>query len=173
MKRNTLVSALCLLAVFLVTSVVVADPPVINNVTVQKIYNAQEDVYDYIYSLDYQHNYGHDGPIFDWHVWLGNWTPGQITITPPENWTGQWQGGTYGCETNQYPFVFGNMYIGAWKITVKPGYGDGTTTWYFTDSLHNVVAQQSLLTPMVPEPASILALAGGLGCLLPLVRRRK
>jgi hypothetical protein len=151
-----------------------ADPPVMDPITTQKIYNAQENAWDYIYSFDYVRDYDHEGPIFDWHVWLGNWTPGVITVTPPTEWSGSWQGGTYGCETNTNPFTWGNMYLGAWKITVKFGYGDGTTTWEFTDNLHNVVGvQPGVLIPLVPEPTSILALGAGLLGLARVVVRRR
>ncbi len=173
MMRRYLTLMACLLIVS-VAAPAMADPPVMDPITVQKIYNAQEDVYDYIYSLDYVRNYDHTGPIFDWHVNLGNWTPGLVTIIPPENWIGSYQGGAYGCQTNTNPFTWGNMYVGAWKITVKPGYGDTTTTWDFTDNLHNVVGRQlGVLVPVVPEPASILALGAGLVGLAGALRRRR
>lgn len=151
------------------------DPVTVDWWVVEKIYNIQEDVYEYIYTMDYMRDYGHTGPIFDWHVHLGNWTPGVITITPPANWAGTWQGGTYGCETNTNPYTYGNMYVGNWKITVKPGYGDGTTTYYFTDSLHNIVAvQHNVLVPVIPEPGSMLALGAGLlGLAGSAIRRRR
>ena len=172
--RKCVVFFACLVLVSLAAPAL-ADPPVMDPITVQKIYNAQEDVYEYLYSFDYVRNYDYQGPIFDWHVYLGNWTQGQITVTPPENWAGSWQGGTYGAETNDSYWTWGNMYIGAWKITVKPGYGDGTSTWEFTDSLHNVVGRQlGVLVPLVPEPASILVLSAGLfGLTGALVRRRR
>jgi hypothetical protein len=147
------------------------DPVAMDLWRVEKVTNEVEQWVEYQYSLDYQHDFGHTGPIYDWHVHLGEWTPGQITITPPENWAGSWQGGTYGCETNENPYYFGNMYTGNWKIRVKWGYGDGTATYTFTDQLHNEVGwQDGVLIPQLPEPSCLLLLAlGGLG----MVYRRR
>lgn len=170
--RKCVVLCVCLLFASLAAPAmgeVVMDP-----VTVEKIYNAQENAWDYIYSLDYQRNYDYEGPIFDWHVHLGEWTPGVVTITPPADWVGSWQGGTYGCETNDNPFTWGNMYVGAWKITVKFGYSDGTTTWEFTDNLHNIVGRQfGVLVPVVPEPGSLMVLGAGLAGLAGVIIRRR
>ena len=153
-----------------------ASEPVMDPITVEKIYNAQEAAWDYIYSFDYQRTYDYTGPIFDWHAELGTWTPGEITIIPPENWSGSWQGGSYGCETNDNPFTYGNMYLGAWTIRVKPGYGDGETTFYFTNwpDLPDYVGQQlNVLVPVVPEPQSLMLLTMGVGFLARMLIKRQ
>lgn len=168
MKRTVLTVAL----VSAVCAPAVADDTLVLDLwRVEKVENQAEDWTDYTYTLDYQHDYGHTGPIFDWHVYLGNWTPGLITITPPENWAGTWQGGSYGCETNQNPYYFGNEYLGNWKIRVKWGYGDGTATYTFTDNLHNVVGYQPGVLVPTPEPASLSLLA--IGGMLLLRRSRR
>jgi len=132
------------------------------------------DRVEYVYSVDYRNDYGYTGPLFDFHVHLGEWTQGQITITPPVNWAGSWQGGTYGAETNDSYWSYGNQYIGAWKIEVKPGYGDGTFTYSYTDNLGGIVGQQhGVMAPLLPEPGSLLALGTGLAGLAGMILRRR
>ena len=152
------------------------DPPVIEAWIVEKAYDAQKDMNEYIYTLDYQHGWGYEGPIFDFHVNLGNWTPGQIEIVPPANWSGSWDGGVYGCQADSedYPITVGNYCWGYWKIYVRPGYGDGTSTFTFTDWPHLPVAQQmNVMIPAVPEPGSLLALGSGLTALLGMALRKR
>ena len=153
-----------------------ADPPELPIMTCQKTVYA--DRTEYVYDVDYTHDYGYTGAIWDFHAHLGEWTPGEITITPPLNWAGSWDGGTYGCQANAGYWTYGNMYIGAWKIIVHPGYGDGTTTAYFTDypELPGVIVGQmhGMQVPAVPEPGSLLAVGSGLLALMgSIVRKRR
>ena len=163
----------------LAVSASVASPPVIAPWVITKAYDAQKQMNEYIYTLDYQHGWDYAGPIFDFHLYLGDWTPGQIEIVPPENWAGSWDGGTCGCQdpSGNYPITVGNYCWGYWKIYVRPGYGDGTTTCYFTDWPHmpGVVAQQmGVLIPAVPEPGSLLVPGSGLMVLAgSIVRKRR
>jgi hypothetical protein len=158
--------------------VVAQDPPVIAPWVVTKAYDTEKQMNEYIYTLDYQHGWDYQGPICDFHINIGNWTPGQIEIVPPANWAGSYEGGVYGCQdpSGDYPITVGNYCWGFWKIYVRPGYGDGTSTCYFTDWPHapGVVAQQlGVMIPAVPEPGSLLALGSGLTALLGMALRKR
>jgi len=162
----------------LATSALASNPPVIAPWVVTKGYDAQKQMNEYVYTLDYQHGWDYDGPIFDFHIYIGNWTPGQIEIVPPANWAGSYDGGVYGCQdpSGNYPITVGNYCWGYWKIYVSPGYGDGTSTCTFTDWPHapGVVAQQmGVLIPAVPEPGSLLALSAALSAIAGAVIRRR
>ena len=151
---------------------VLADPPELPLMSCTK--TVYSDSVEYVYDVDYRHDYGYTGPIFDFHVTLGEWTQGQITITPPANWAGSWQGGTYGAETNSNYWSYGNQYIGAWKIFVKAGYGDGNYSFDYSDNLGGTIGQQhGLMAPLVPEPSSLLALGSGLTALLGTALRKR
>jgi hypothetical protein len=90
-------------------------------------------------------------------------------LSPPTR-AGSWQGGTYGCETNENPCCWGILYTNTWHISAKFGYGDGTSTYYFTDNLHNIAGHQDgVLVPQVPEPGMLGLLAAS--SLLVLRRR--
>ena len=146
---------------------------VIDAWVVDKVVSTVDGWTEYIYSMDYMRDYDYDGPINDFHAHLGEWTPGEIQIIPPENWSGTYQGGTYGCETNTHPYTYGNYYAGSWKIRVKPGYGDGTGYFVWTQDNVPVGHHDGVLIPMVPEPSSLLALGSGLTALLGMALRKR
>jgi len=174
MKRSVCLVFMLAMAICLALPALATVPPELPIMTCQKTVYA--DRTEYVYSIDYSGDIGYKGAIWDFHAHLGDWTPGVITITPPTNWVGSWDGGTYGCEANAGYWTYGNQYIGAWKITVKPGYGDGTSTFYFTDypELPGVVVGQLHGVPVpVPEPGSLLALGSGLLALVGSIMRKR
>ena len=140
---------------------------------VDKVTSTVDGWTEYIYAMDYQRDYDYKGPINDFHVHLGNWTAGHIEIIPPENWVGQWQGGSYGCETNQNPYIYGNYYVGSWKIRVQPGYGDGSGYYVWTHDTLPVGHHANVPIPLTPEPASLTAIGIGLVGLAGLTLRRR
>jgi hypothetical protein len=86
-----------------------------------------------------------------------------------------------GLVTSEYPVYDAGTksWMCKWLVTIQPGWEE--IQWGAGDTLHDRVFRSLYQTGKlrvatycyVPEPSSLLVLIGGLGCLAPLIRRRR